>query len=140
MEKSADAEETTTAPTARWKTIGFRVVTIALGLWLLLAAALKFAGIEQMVQLFDAIGIGQWFRIVTGLCELVSGFLLLFPATIGVGALLGFGIMVGATIINIFILHVDFIHSSIPAIIFAIIAWTRRGQLLRTAGFGHRNS
>jgi putative oxidoreductase len=84
-----------------------------------------------MVQLFDAIGIGQWFRIFTGICELLTAILLLFPATIGIGALLGFGVMVGATIANIFILHHDFIHSSIPAIILALMAWTHRRQLLK---------
>ena len=92
---------------------------------------MKLAGVEQMVQLFDAIGVGQWFRIFTGVSELVTGVLLLFPATIGIGALLAFVITVGATIANIFILHVDFVHSTIPAIIFAIIAWKFRGQILK---------
>ena len=105
MSKSAEAEQTPTASTDRWKTIGFKVLRIVLALWLLMAAGMKLAGVERMVQLFDAIGVGQWFRIITGVSELVTGVLLLFPATIGIGALLAFGIMVGATIANIFILH-----------------------------------
>jgi len=74
---------------------------IAFALLLVAAGGAKLAGNAQMVQLFDAIGIGQWFRIFTGICELLTAILLLFPATIGIGALLGFGVMVGATIASI---------------------------------------
>ena len=125
-------------PTARWKTIGFRVLRFVFAIFLLMGAVGKLAGIEQMVQLFDAVGLGQWFRIFTGLCELATAILIVFPATIGVGALLGFFVMVGATIANIVVLHHDFIHSAIPAIIFAMIAWTYRGQLLELIGLGDR--
>ena len=31
------------------------------------AGAAKLAGVPQMVQIFDHIGIGQWFRCVTGI-------------------------------------------------------------------------
>jgi putative oxidoreductase len=126
-------------PTARWKTIGFRVLRFVIAIFLLLAAGGKLAGVQQMVQLFDTIGLGQWFRIFTGLCELATAALLLFPATIGVGALLGFCIMVGATIANIFVLDHDFIHSSIPAIIFAVIAWTYRGQIVKLVALADRH-
>ena len=125
-------------PTARWKTIGFRVLRFVFAIFLLMGAVGKLAGIEQMVQLFDAVGLGQWFRIFTGLCELATAILIVFPATIGVGALLGFFVMVGATIANIVVLHHDFIHSAIPAIIFAMIAWTYRGQLLKLIGLWDR--
>ena len=125
-------------PTARWKTIGFRVLRFVFAIFLLMGAVGKLAGIQQMVQLFDAVGLGQWFRIFTGLCELATAILIVFPATIGVGALLGFFVMVGATIANIVVLHHDFIHSAIPAIIFAMIAWTYRGQLLKLIGLGDR--
>ena len=140
MAKSAVAEQSSTPSTARWKTISFFALRIAFALLLVAAGGAKLAGNAQMVQLFDAIGIGQWFRIFTGICELLTAILLLFPATIGIGALLGFGVMVGATIANIFILHHDFIHSSIPAIILALIAWTHRSQLLKLVRSGDRNS
>jgi putative oxidoreductase len=57
-------------------------------LWVvqILAAALSFiagfaklSGDEQMIQTFNAIGIGQWFRYVTGLIEFASTILLLIP-------------------------------------------------------------
>ena len=101
MAKSAVAEQISTPSTARWKPISFLALRIAFALLLLAAGGAKLAGNAQMVQLFDTIGIGQWFRIFTGICELLTAILLLFPATIGIGALLGFGVMVGATIANI---------------------------------------
>ncbi len=123
---------------ARWKTISFRALRFVFSIFLLTAAGGKLAGMQQMVQLFDVVGLGQWFRIFTGLCELATAILIVFPATIGAGALLGFFVMLGATIANIVILHHDFIHSAIPAIIFAMIAWTYRGQLLKLIAFGDR--
>jgi len=77
--------------------------------------------------------------VSSSLFEPPRSFLLRFPATVGVGALLGFGIMVSATVANIFILHHDFIHSTIPAIIFAMIAWTYRSQILKLMRCGNRD-
>jgi putative oxidoreductase len=45
----------------------------------------KLSGDERMVQMFTAVGIGQWFRHVTGLSEVASAILLLVvPIMIGV--------------------------------------------------------
>src|SRR5258708_35187384 len=39
----------------------------------------KLAGTAQMVELFDKVGLGQWFRYLTGLLEVVGGIRLLIP-------------------------------------------------------------
>jgi DoxX-like family len=39
----------------------------------LMAGGSKLAGVPAMVSLFDLIGIGQWFRYVTGVIEVISG-------------------------------------------------------------------
>ena len=44
------------------------------------AGAAKLAGAAPMVQIFDLIGIGQWFRYVTGIVEVAGAILLLVPA------------------------------------------------------------
>src|SRR4051794_20414690 len=36
----------------------------------LAAGAAKLAGVPMMIEVFDHIGIGQWFRIVTGVIEI----------------------------------------------------------------------
>jgi hypothetical protein len=52
----------------------------------LFAGSLKLTGAPEMVQTFGAIGLGQWFRYVTGGIEVVSAVLLLIPATAAYGA------------------------------------------------------
>jgi len=70
----------------------------------------------------------------------VAAILLLFPGTIEIGALPGLGVMAGATIADRFILRHDVVHSTMPAVIFAIIAWTLRSQLPQAIGLGDRAS
>ena len=65
--------------------------------WLLrgaIAAAFVMFGAEkftdpQWVKLFQQIGFGQWFRVFTGVVEIVGGLLVLVPraATVGLGLL-----------------------------------------------------
>lgn len=116
----------------RWKTIGFWALGIALALLFIGAGAAKLYGSADMVQLFAAIGIGQWLRYFTGAMEIVIGLTLLYPATVGVGALLGAITMAFATFANVAIGH-DPIHSTVVAIAFLAIAWERRSQLIALA-------
>src|SRR2546422_6439656 len=52
----------------------------------LLAGGSKLAGAAAMVALFDAVGVGQWFRYVTGGIEVVSAVALLVPLLAPFGA------------------------------------------------------
>lgn len=52
------------------------------------AGAAKLAGDPQMVQIFELIGIGQWFRYVTGMVEVAGAMFLLVPGTGFFGGLL----------------------------------------------------
>ena len=57
------------------------------------------------VVLYNQIGFGQWFRYFTAAIEIVGAFLVLVPQTVTVGfAMLG-GTMVGAMLIDAFVLH-----------------------------------
>lgn len=47
----------------------------------LAAGGSKLAGVPQMVALFDQIGMGQWFRYLTGLVEVIGAVALLVPRT-----------------------------------------------------------
>src|SRR6478736_3276261 len=54
------------------------------------AGAAKLAGAAYMVQLFDQIGVGQWFRYATGVVEVAGALALVAPGLISLGgALLG---------------------------------------------------
>jgi uncharacterized membrane protein YphA (DoxX/SURF4 family) len=95
----------------------------------LFSGGLKFAGVAVMVGLFDAIGIGQWFRYLTGSIEVVAAVLLLTPRLALFGALLAIPTMIGAVVTHVFIVG----GSPIPAIVLlagsSAIAWVRRHQL-----------
>ena len=62
------------------------VAQIALAAMFLLAGSSKLLGAPAMVGLFDAIGIGQWFRYLTGLIEVGSALALLVPSLAVFGA------------------------------------------------------
>src|SRR6266478_5246976 len=72
------------------------VLQIAAAGMFLMVGFLKLSGNPQLVGLFEAIGIGQWFRYLTGSLEVVGAILLLVPRTGGLGALMLAGMMAGA--------------------------------------------
>ena len=76
--------------------IALWIVQIALAGMFLLAGGSKLLGAPAMVGLFDAIGIGQWFRYLTGLIEVGSALALLVPSIAVFGALALVATMVGA--------------------------------------------
>ena len=105
-------------------------VQIALAGMFLLAGSPKLLGAPAMVGLFDAIGIGQWFRYVTGLIEVVSALALLVPSFAVFGALALVPTMVGAVATHLFIVGGS---PALPAILLvasAVVVWARRHQLL----------
>lgn len=110
---------TPTLRTAVW------VVRILLALAFAAAAGAKLAGVPQLVQLFDAIGFGQWFRYLAAFVEIAGAVLLLVPATGFLGALLLFATMVGAVAT-----HLLFGGSPVPAVVLglmaAFVAWKLR--------------
>jgi putative oxidoreductase len=56
----------------------------------------KFSAHPQSVELFTKLGVEPWGRIGTGVIELITGVLLLIPATAFVGGILSIGLMLGA--------------------------------------------
>src|SRR5438132_1214012 len=69
------------------KKIALWAVQIAAAAMFLMAGTLKLTGTPQMVALFQAIGLGQWFRFLTGSFEVVGGVALLIPGVAVLGAL-----------------------------------------------------
>ena len=89
-----------------------RVVVAALFIG---AAGLKLTGEPMMVNEFQVIGFGQWFRVVTGLLELLGAILILVPATSLVGAILVLLVDIGAFVAQVAVLHGDVIHTFVIA-------------------------
>lgn len=117
---------TLTSHTARWPTALLWTAQIAAAAMFLLAGTLKLTGAAPMVQVFAAIGIGQWFRYVTGTIEVVSALLLLVPSLAFFGASAMAVTMIGAVITHLAIVG----GNPAPAIgllaTTLAIAWARR--------------
>jgi putative oxidoreductase len=93
------------------------------------AGGAKLAGAAAMVQLFDQIGVGQWFRYVTGSIEVLSSILLLVPAGAVFGAVLLVCTMIGAILTHLLILHTSPAGPVVLLITVSVITWLRRQQI-----------
>ncbi|WP_115559392.1 DoxX family protein [Xanthomonas dyei] len=93
------------------------------------AGAAKLAGVPMMVEVFDHIGLGQWFRIVTGAIEIIGAIALLLPATFALSGALLAAMMLVATGVHLFVIG----GSPVPAIflmaVTATIAWLHRARI-----------
>lgn len=87
---------------------------------------LKLSGAPVMVDMFAAIGAGQWLRIMVGLLELAGALGLLIPRLAGLAALGLCGLMVGATLTNLLILGASPWVALVLLLLCAVIAWGRR--------------
>ena len=109
--------------------IALWLTQVALALLFLMAGGSKLAGVPAMVSLFDAIGLGQWFRYVTGVIEVTSGIALLVPSAAIFGALLLIPTMLGAIVINLFVVPTSPVMPLLLLLAAAAVAWVRRHQL-----------
>jgi putative oxidoreductase len=101
------------------------------GATLFLSSALAKLGDEQLIQMFTAIGVGQWFRYLTGFIEFASAILLLIPAVSGIAALLLIPTMIGAILAHLFIIGGS---PALPIgllIIVSVVAWGQKETTLR---------
>ncbi len=97
----------------------------------LFAGGSKLAGAPTMVALFDAIGVGQWFRYVTGLIEVVSAVTLLVPPFAPFGALLLAPTMIGAIATHLFIVGGSPALPGLLLLGLLVVVWARRDRLSR---------
>ena len=119
---------TPTLRRGRVATIALWVTQIALAAMFLFAGGSKLFGAPAMVNLFAAIGWGQWFRYVTGAIEISAAVALLIPSAALFGAILLVPTMFGAATANLFLGQ----SPAVPLVLLLIagaVAWTRRNQL-----------
>ena len=115
----------------QWTSVALWVVKGLLALAFVAAGSAKLYGVPMLVEEFQHIGLGQWFRYVTGGLEILGAILLLLPQRALFGALLLICIMIGATITHLFVIG----GSPVPAIVLlalnAVVAYAERGQLAK---------
>jgi len=112
--------------TAKIVNIVLWVLQIGAAGMFLMVGFLKLSGNPQLVALFEAIGLGQWLRYLTGSLEVAGAILLLIPRTSGLGALMLAWIMICAVVTHVFIVGVSPQPAVILLIVTGIIAWGRR--------------
>jgi putative oxidoreductase len=111
------------SPTQRRIVWGVRILlALAFGA----AGIAKLAGVPQMVQIFDAIGFGQWFRYVTGAVEVLGAILLLVPATGFFGGLLLAVTMLGGVATHLVLIGGSPVPALVLGLLSAFVAWRQR--------------
>jgi putative oxidoreductase len=116
-----------TIQTARWsaKNVGLWILQVVTAVAFLAAGVAKLTGQPMMVETFEKVGVGQWFRYLTGGIEVVSAVMLLIPRLVPVGAALLAGTMAGAVLSHLLILG----GSPVPAVVLGglagLILWGR---------------
>ena len=117
----------------RWKSAGLWIVRGLLALAFAGAGGAKLYGVPMLVESFQHIGLGQWFRYLTGALELLGAILILTPSLAAFGAVLLICIMIGATITHLFVVG----GSAVPALVLlalsAIVAYAKRDQIASLA-------
>jgi uncharacterized membrane protein YphA (DoxX/SURF4 family) len=112
----------------RAQTVVLWILQIAAAGLFLLGGFSKLLGAAATVQMFDAVGIGQWFRYLTGGIEVVSAVLLLVPPLAFFGAAALAFTMAGAIVTHLFVIG----GSPVPAVVLlaltTALAWIRRPQ------------
>jgi putative oxidoreductase len=114
-------------PTRR---IGAWTVQAILAAAFVAAGAAKLAGVPFMVDLFEQIGVGQWFRLATGAVEVIGAVALLVPGLASVGALWLGGTMVGAVATHLFVLHTSPAPAIVLGLLNALVVYLRRDELV----------
>ena len=86
----------------------------------------KLVGIAVMVELFDKVGLGQWFRYFTGLLEVAAGIGLLISRNAFYAAVLLAIVMVGAIIAHVTVLGGSPAPAVALLVLSGIIAYLRK--------------
>jgi uncharacterized membrane protein YphA (DoxX/SURF4 family) len=117
-------------PTAKIVNVVLWVLQIAAAGMFLMVGFLKLSGNAQLVGLFEAIGLGQWFRYLTGTLEVLGAILLLIPRTSGLSALMLAGVMACAVVTHVFIVGGSPLGAIILLVVTGVVAWGRRQRTM----------
>lgn len=116
-------------PATRGKTIVLWILRILMAALFLFASYMKLSGNPMMVDEFNTIGMGQWFRYLTGALELAGGIGILVPSVSVFAALVLLAVDVGAFVTQIGVLHGDWIHTVVIGAILGAVIYLQRDRL-----------
>jgi uncharacterized membrane protein YphA (DoxX/SURF4 family) len=117
-----------------WKVVALWFVRGLLALAFAAAGAAKWYGVPMLVEEFEHIGLGQWFRYLTGTLELLGAVLLLLPSLVAFGALLLTCVMIGATITHLFVVGGSPVPALVLLVLNLIVIYAKRDQIADALG------
>ena len=120
-----------TATPGKASNIALWTLQVLVALAFVAAGSGKLLGGADMIALFDAVGLGQWFRYVTGSLEVLGALLLIVPGKSAFGALLLACVMAGAVVTHLAVLHTA---PTAPVVLLALTALIARGRRSQLAG------
>jgi len=92
-------------------------------LYYVFSGSAKIAGAKYWADIFNNLGLPQWFRVVTGFVQLVGAAVLIMGYWVE-GAIAWGGIWLGITMLAAFLAHIrvkDSIGKSIPPVVFLVL-------------------
>ncbi len=113
------------------KTIGLWVLRALVAALFIFAGVMKLTGDTMMIAEFAQIGLGQWFRFVTGAIELIAGIAVLVPPVSGLAALVLLCVDIGAFVAQVAVLHMDWVHTIVIGAVIAALAYLQRASIRR---------
>ena len=113
----------------RWKPAALWTLKGLLAAVFLSAGGAKIYGVPIMVENFQQIGLGQWFRYLTGILEIVGGIMVLMPPVVAIGGVLLSCIMVGAIATHLLLMGGSAFPAIVLLVLSAIIVFAHRDQI-----------
>ncbi|MEH2481590.1 putative oxidoreductase [Nitrobacteraceae bacterium AZCC 2146] len=120
---------TSSAP-RRWTSISLWAVRALLALAFAAAGTAKLYGVPMLVEEFEHIGLGQWFRYLTGTLEILGAVVILVPSRAAFGALLLVCIMIGAIFTHLFVIGGSPVPALLLLVLSAIVVYAKRSQIV----------
>ena len=81
------------------------ILCLLLAFVFIMVGGMKLSGRPNMVQEFEQVGLGQWFRYFTGILEVSGGVGVLIPRYSRWAALLLVAVMMGAIVAHLTVIH-----------------------------------
>ncbi|HWW86804.1 MAG TPA: DoxX family protein [Vicinamibacterales bacterium] len=104
---------------------------IAVAVFFVTVGSSKFRD-PMWVRLFERIGLGQWFRVLTGVLQISAGLLALLPRTALLGVAIAACTMVGAVTVWLTVLNTPF-TAVIPGVLLLVLVAIGQAEFNREA-------
>jgi putative oxidoreductase len=105
VQPNPEQETSPAAGSGKGMHVALWALQIVLAVYMLAYAAIpRLFGLGTSIEMFEAIGLGQWFRYFVGALELLGSIGLLIPRLAGLAGLGLAGLMIGATYTNLFVI------------------------------------